>query len=123
MQTFDYYSKDELMGAKPVSAKNQTGRNDMRAFDSNNRNPSKSRHGILNQLTSESNRSRRGRFCRTSDGYRQHRIELRPALCDRSVACFRLTGFLARFDALHMQRAPFAEGFQRRIKRVAERRK
>src|SRR5262249_25581036 len=49
--------------------------------------------------------------------------EARPTLCDRSLANLPLTGFLARFDALHMQRAPFAEGFQRRIKRVAERRK
>jgi len=48
--------------------------------------------------------------------------EARPTLCDRSLANLPFTGFLARFDALHMQRAPFAEGFQRRIKRVAERR-
>jgi len=49
--------------------------------------------------------------------------EARPTLCDRSLASLRLTGFLARFDAVHMPGAPFAEGFQRRIKRVAERRK
>src|SRR5260370_32947148 len=32
------------------------------------------------------------------------------------------SGFLAHPDALHMQRAPFAEGCQRRIKRLAKRR-
>src|SRR6516165_12682538 len=49
--------------------------------------------------------------------------EARPTLCDRSLASLRLTGFLARSDAVHMPGAPFAKGFQRRIKRVAERRK
>src|SRR5215471_2781642 len=43
-------------------------------------------------------------------------------LRERFLAGFRLCGFLARFDALHMQRSPFAERCQRRIERLAERR-
>src|SRR5215469_1025460 len=44
-------------------------------------------------------------------------------LCNRSLAGLRLSGFLARFDAIHMQPAPFAERCQRGIKRLAEGRK
>src|SRR6516165_246000 len=44
-------------------------------------------------------------------------------LCNQSLAGLRLSGFLARFDAIHMQPAPFAERCQRGIKRLAEGRK
>jgi hypothetical protein len=45
-----------------------------------------------------------------------------PWLSDRFLARLRLDSFLARLDALHVQRAPFAERVQGRAEGLAERR-